>query len=317
MKSSGIGGQAVIEGVMMKNGDRYAVSVRKPDGGIETMTETYHSVASRCRLFQIPFIRGTFNFIDSMILGMRTLNYSASFYDEGEDDDADVSEDEAVRKKKREDAYMAVTMIFSVILAVAIFMLLPTWLAGLIRQYVLPGMSDSYFVLAAVEGVIRIAIFIGYVWAISLMPDVRRVYMYHGAEHKSINCIEHGYPLTVENVRASSKEHKRCGTSFLLLVVVVSVFVFMFVRTETLLSRFLMRIVLLPVIAGISYEFLRLAGSSENPVVNALSRPGLLLQKLTTREPDDEMIEVAIASVDAVYDWRAYLRENYPDALRE
>ncbi len=311
MKSSGIGGQALIEGVMMKNGDEYAVAVRKPNGEIEVTTNHYNSVASRCALFRVPFIRGIFNFVDSLILGMRTLNYSASFYDEEEEE---LSEDEKAAQQKHDDAVMGVTMVISVVLAVAIFMLLPTWVAGLIRSWILPG-SDNYLFLAIVEGILRIAIFIAYVGGISIMPDIRRVYMYHGAEHKSINCVEHGLPLTVENVRKSSKEHKRCGTSFMLFVVVVSVIVLMFVRTNTLWLRFVTRILLLPVIAGISYEFLRLAGRSDNPVVNLLSKPGLLLQRLTTREPDDSMIEVGIASVEAVFDWRAYLKENFPDVV--
>ena len=187
-----------------------------------------------------------------------------------------------------------------------IFMLLPAWLSGLLRGWLFPKAQVSYLAIAALEGLIRILIFIAYVASISLMPDIRRVYMYHGAEHKSINCIEHGLPLTVENVRKSSKEHKRCGTSFLLFVIVISTVVVMFVRTETVWLRMLSRILLLPVVTGLSYEFLRLAGRSDSFVINLLSRPGLWLQGLTTREPDDDMIEVAIASVEAVFDWRAY-----------
>ncbi|MCI8401403.1 MAG: DUF1385 domain-containing protein [Lachnospiraceae bacterium] len=307
MKSSGIGGQAVIEGVMMKNGREYAVAVRKPDGEIEIRKEEYEGITGKCALFRVPFIRGIFNFIESMSLGMKILNYSASFYEEEEKQ----SEEEAGRQKKKEEAVMAVTMVFSVVLAIGIFMLLPTFLAGLVRGWLFPAGYDNYFVIAAIEGVIRIAIFIAYVAGISVMEDIRRVFMYHGAEHKSINCIEHGLPLTVENVRKSSKEHKRCGTSFLLFVVVISTVVVMFVHTDTLWLRMLSRILLLPVITGLSYEFLKLAGRSDSPVINGLSRPGLWLQGLTTREPDDDMIRVAIASVEAVFDWRAYLQENF------
>lgn len=313
MKSSGIGGQAVMEGVMMKNGKEYAVAVRRPDGEIEVKKDRYEGITSRCALFRVPFIRGIFNFIESMSLGMTTLNYSASFYEEEEDEE--ITDEEKAGRKKKDDAIMAMTMVFAVVLAVGIFMLLPTWLAGLLIKWVIPGAAGNYTAIAAIEGVIRIAIFIAYVAGISFMQDIRRVFMYHGAEHKSINCIEHGLPLTVENVRKSSKEHKRCGTSFLLFVVVISTVVVMFVHTDTLWLRLISRILLLPVITGLSYEFLRLAGSSDSPIVNALSRPGLWLQGLTTREPDDDMIEVAIASVEAVFDWRAYLKENFPDTV--
>ena len=314
MKSSGIGGQAVIEGVMMKNGREYAVAVRKPDGEIEIKKEHYEGITSKCALFRVPFVRGIFNFIESMSLGMGILNYSASFYEEEEDPGKAQSEEEKARQKKKDDALMAVTMALSLALAVGIFMLLPTWVAGLLRGWLFPQAGESYLAVAALEGAIRIVIFIAYVAGISFMKDIRRVFMYHGAEHKSINCIEHGLPLTVENVRKSSKEHKRCGTSFLLIVVVISTVVVMFVRTDTVWLRMASRILLLPVITGLSYEFLRLAGRSDSALVNLLSRPGLWLQGLTTREPDDSMIEVAIASVEAVFDWRAYLRENFPGA---
>ncbi len=309
MKSSGIGGQAVIEGVMMKNGREYAVAVRKPDGEIEIKKDCYEGITSKCALFRVPFVRGIFNFIESLSLGMGILNYSASFYEEEE---KELSEEEQARQKKKEDFIMSVTMAFSLALAVGIFMLLPTWIAGFLRGFLSPQGTENYLAVAALEGVIRIAIFIAYVAGISLMKDIRRVFMYHGAEHKSINCIEHGLPLTVENVRKSSKEHKRCGTSFLLIVIVISTVVVMFVHTDTIWLRMLSRILLLPVITGLSYEFLKLAGRSDSPIVDLLSRPGLWLQGLTTREPDDDMIEVAIASVEAVFDWREYLRENFP-----
>ena len=298
----------------MKNGEKYAVAVRKPDGEIEIKKDTYRGITTKCALFRVPFIRGIFNFIESLSLGMNILNYSASFYEEEEEKEkaAQITEKELARQKKKEDLVMSVTMVFALVLAVGIFMLLPTWIAGFFRRWI-----SGYLGIAVLEGVIRIAIFVGYVAAISLMQDIRRVYMYHGAEHKCINCIEHGLPLTVENVRKSSKEHKRCGTSFLLFVIVISTVVVMFVHTDTVWLRMVSRILLLPVVTGISYEFLKLAGRSDSPVINALSRPGLWLQGLTTREPDDEMIEVGIASVEAVFDWRAYLRENFPESELE
>ncbi|MCR5421324.1 MAG: DUF1385 domain-containing protein [Lachnospiraceae bacterium] len=298
---SGIGGQAVLEGIMMKNRDKYSVAVRLPNGEINVAMEEYESFAPFEGLNNIPFVRGIFNFIDSLILGTRTLNYSASFYEE---DDID-------RKKKDgpgvgEKIISAVTVIVSLIFAVGLFMLLPYFISQFVRRWIL---SDT--VIAVVEGVVRIVIFVLYLVLISCMKDIKRVFMYHGAEHKCINCIEHGLPLTIENVAMSSRQHKRCGTSFLFFVVFVSVVLFVFIRVDDPVMRVVVRILLLPVIAGISYEIIRLAGRSDNVIIRFLSAPGLMLQKLTTREPDDEMIEVAIVAVDAVFDWRGYLNEEF------
>ena len=306
MKSSNIGGQAVLEGVMMKNKDTYAVAVRKPDGEIEVKKDTYRSITGNWKkLTQIPFIRGVFNFIDSMILGMSTLTWSASFFEDEEAEEVK-TEEEAKKAKKQEDLMMAGTMVLSFAMAIGIFMILPYFLSGLLKKWV-----PSYTIRLIFEGIIRIAIFVAYVAGISLMKDIKRLYQYHGAEHKCINCIESGLPLTVENVRKSSKEHKRCGTSFMLFVMIVGIVLLFFVRAESVLMRVLVRIALLPVIAGISYELIKWAGRSENPIVNILSKPGLMLQGLTTKEPDDSMIEVGIQSVEAVFDWKAYLKENF------
>ena len=306
MKSSNIGGQAVLEGVMMKNKDTYAVAVRKPDGEIEVKKDTYQSITGKWKkLTQIPFIRGVFNFIDSMILGMSTLTWSASFFEDEEAEEIK-TEEEVGKAKKQEDLMMAGTMVLSCAMAIGIFMILPYFLSGLLKKWV-----PSYTVRLIFEGIIRIAIFVAYVAAISLMKDIKRLYQYHGAEHKCINCIESGLPLTVENVRKSSKEHKRCGTSFMLFVMIVGIVLLFFVRVESVLMRVLVRIALLPVIAGISYELIKWAGCSENPIVTVLSKPGLMLQRLTTKEPDDSMIEVGIQSVEAVFDWKAYLKENF------
>lgn len=306
MKSSNIGGQAVLEGVMMKNKDTYAVAVRKPDGEIEVKKDIYRSITGNWKkLTQIPFIRGVFNFIDSMILGMSTLTWSASFFEDEEAEEVETEED-AKKAKKQEDLMMAGTMVLSFAMAIGIFMILPYFLSGLLKKWV-----PSYTMRLIFEGIIRIAIFVAYVAGISLMKDIKRLYQYHGAEHKCINCIESGLPLTVENVRKSSKEHKRCGTSFMLFVMIVGIVLLFFVRVESVLMRVLVRIALLPVIAGISYELIKWAGRSENPIVNILSKPGLMLQRLTTKEPDDSMIEVGIQSVEAVFDWKAYLKENF------
>ncbi|WP_349944892.1 DUF1385 domain-containing protein [Lacrimispora sp. BS-2] len=311
MKYSGIGGQAVIEGVMMKNGDEYATAVRKPDGTIEVKKDTYVSMGEKVKLFSLPFIRGIFSFVDSMVLGMRALTFSASFFEDDEENMEPSGFEKLLERlfgEKMEKALMSMIMVFSVVMAILIFMVLPMFLANIFKNYI-----KSQTVMAILEGVIRIGIFIAYIGLVSRMEDIRRTFMYHGAEHKCINCLEHGLPLTVDNVRSSSKEHKRCGTSFLLIVMIISILFFIVVRVETLPLRVLSRIVLIPVIAGVSYEFLRLAGRSDSKLVDLLSRPGMWMQGLTTKEPDDDMIQVGIASVEAVFDWRAFLNKNFPE----
>lgn len=306
-KYSGIGGQAVLEGVMMKNKEQYAVAVRKPDGEIEVEVEHYNGIMHGSRIMKIPFVRGIFQFVDSLILGMHSLNFSASFY---EDEEAkETAADKAfnkIFKDKAEKVFSGLVMVFSLAIAIGIFMVLPYFVISRFEEYI---RSESF--LAILEGVLRILIFVGYVLAISLMKDIRRVYMYHGAEHKCINCIEKGAPLTVREVMRCSKQHRRCGTSFLLFVMFVSVILFFFIRVENPVYRVLIRIALIPVIAGISYEIIRLAGKSNNIFVRMISAPGMWLQRLTTREPDESMVEVAIAAVEAVFDWKAYIFETF------
>ena len=311
MKSSNIGGQAVLEGIMMRHGDDYAVAVRKPDGEIFVQKEEYHSVIKWKVLTKIPFIRGVFNFIDSMVLGIKTLMFSAEFYEDEEEvkSEKELTEEEIAKKEKQEKWTMNATVAISVVIAVAVFMVLPYFLSSLLKP-----LMPSYHLRTLVEGFVRIGIFILYIALISRMDDIQRTFMYHGAEHKCINCIEHGLPLTVDNVRISSRQHKRCGTSFLFFVLAISIILLMLIQVESPLMRVIVRIALIPVIAGISYEVLKLAGRSENPIINLLSRPGLAIQKLTTKEPDDSMIEVAIQAVEAVFDWRAYEAENFKTA---
>ena len=311
MKSSNIGGQAVLEGIMMRHGDDYAVAVRKPDGEIFVQKEEYHSVIKWKALTKIPFIRGVFNFIDSMVLGIKTLMFSAEFYEDEEEvkSEKELTEEEIAKKEKQEKWMMNVTVAISVVIAVVVFMVLPYFLSSLLKP-----LMPSYHLRTLVEGFVRIGIFILYIALISRMDDIQRTFMYHGAEHKCINCIEHGLPLTVDNVRISSRQHKRCGTSFLFFVLAISIILLMLIQVESPLMRVIVRIALIPVIAGISYEVLKLAGRSENPIINLLSRPGLAIQKLTTKEPDDSMIEVAIQAVEAVFDWRAYEAENFKTA---
>ena len=306
---SGIGGQAVLEGVMMKNKDRYAVAVRKTAGQIEVMAEDYEGIRGAKKVAEIPFLRGVFNFVDSLVLGMKTLTWSAGFFEEEEGGKEESETDKKIEKAvgdSGEKLVMGATVVFSIVMAVAIFIVLPYFLSLLLSSYV-----RNASLLAIFEGILRILIFVGYVAAISAMKDIRRVYMYHGAEHKCINCIERGRELTVKNVRKSSRLHKRCGTSFLLFVMVVSVVLFMFIRVGNPVLRLLLRLALVPVIAGLSYEIIRLAGRTDNLLVRLISAPGMWLQRLTTREPDDSMIEVAIASVEAVFDWKAYLKETF------
>lgn len=304
---SGIGGQAVLEGVMMKNRDKYAVAVRKPNGEIEVEVEEYKGICGDRKFAKLPFIRGVFAFIDSLVLGMKVTTYSASFYEEEDEKPSKTEEKlEKMLGSKADDIMMTFTVILSVIIAVALFMLLPLFLSDLLGKYI-----RNASVIAMIEGLIRILIFIGYIIGISLMKDIKRLYMYHGAEHKCINCIEKGRPLTVKDVKRSSRLHKRCGTSFLLFVVLVSVVVFFFIRVDNMALKLILRIALVPVIAGISYEIIRLAGRSDNIIVRIISAPGLWMQKLTTKEPDEDMIEVAIASVEAVFDWKAYLKDTF------
>ena len=304
MKSSNIGGQAVLEGIMMKNGPKYAVAVRKTDGDIEVKIEEYKSIIKWKKLTKIPFVRGVFNFVDSLVLGMKTLTYSASFFEE--ETDIELTEEEAIRQQKKEDLIMGITMVVSVVVAMGLFMILPYFISNLFKDFI-----TSRFLRTVLESFVRIGLFVAYILAVSQMKDIQRTFMYHGAEHKCINCIEHGMELNVENVKKSSKQHKRCGTSFLFFVMLVSVIVCFFITAESQLLRVVIRLALLPVIAGISYEIIKLAGSSTNPIIEILSKPGMALQNLTTKEPEDDMIEVAIRAVEEVFDWRAYLEENF------
>ena len=286
MRYSGIGGQAVMEGVMMKNQEKYAVAVRKPDQEIVVETSTYEGLIKNKKIRNMPILRGVFSFIESLVLGMKTLTFSASFFEEEEDEKsgsrkaekragakkpAPTEEEQKKKEKRQENVLMGGTVAISIVLAVAIFMVLPYYISVFFQRFI-----TSQTLLALLEGVIRLTIFIGYVAAISLMPDIKRVYMYHGAEHKCINCIEQGMDLTVENVRKSSRLHKRCGTSFLLIVMLISIVFFLFIRVDNRILQLLLRLVLIPVIAGVSYEFIRLAGRSDHMLVNLFSKPGLL-----------------------------------------
>lgn len=309
-----IGGQAVIEGVMMKNMDRYAVSVRKPNGKIETKVEEGVSFAEKHPLFQLPVFRGMANFLESMVIGMKTLNYSASFYEDEEEQTESRTEQllEKILGEKAEKIIMGIVLVFSLAISIGLFMILPY-----IASEALGKLIRNEYVILFMEGIIRIAIFLGYIVLISRMEDIKRVFMYHGAEHKTINCLEAGVPLTPENVDNFSRLHKRCGTSFIFIVMIISMVFFFFIRVDTIWLRIVLRLLFLPLVAGVSYEFIRLAGSSDHPLVQIFSKPGLALQRLTTKEPDHSMIEVAIASVEGVFDWREYLENLHKGEQKE
>ena len=309
-----IGGQAVIEGVMMQNMDRYAVSVRKPNGKIETKVEECVSFAEKHPLFQLPVFRGMVNFLESMVIGMKTLNYSASFYEDEEEQTESRTEQllEKILGEKAEKIIMGIVLVFSLAISIGLFMILPY-----IASEALGKLIRNEYVILFMEGIIRIAIFLGYIVLISRMEDIKRVFMYHGAEHKTINCLEAGVPLTPENVDNFSRLHKRCGTSFIFIVMIISMVFFFFIRVDTIWLRIVLRLLFLPLVAGVSYEFIRLAGSSDHPLVQIFSKPGLALQRLTTKEPDHSMIEVAIASVEGVFDWREYLENLHKGEQKE
>ena len=312
MKPSGIGGQAVIEGIMMRNKNKYSIAVRKPDNEIEVVVKESRDLTEKHQWLNFPIIRGIVSFVDSLVIGISTINYSASFYDDpAEQEKTKIDEvGKNILKDKFESVLMAVTVILSIFFAIGLFMVLPYLAARLVSKYII-----SKTLLNFIEGVVRLLIFVIYILLISMMKDIKRTFMYHGAEHKCINCIENGARLTPENVKNSSRYHKRCGTSFLFFVMFISIVFFIFIRVDNTALQILIRILLIPVIAGVSYEVIRWAGKNDNAFVRVLSKPGMWFQKLTTREPDMDMIEVAIRAVEEVFDWEAFLKEYYQTSL--
>ncbi|WP_022747626.1 DUF1385 domain-containing protein [Lachnobacterium bovis] len=305
MKYSGVGGQAVMEGVMMRNKDHYAVAVRKPDNEIEIKVSEYEGIIKNKKIRKIPIIRGIISFVESLYLGMSTLMYSASFFEEDNNKKNKDVKEAKCEESKQETIMIALTVATSILLAVGLFFVLPYFVSMLFEKYI-----KSKVLVAFLEGMVRLVIFLLYISLISFTPDIKRVYMYHGAEHKCINCIEHGYELTVENVRKSSKHHKRCGTSFLILVLMISIIFFMFIQFDSHIVKLLIRLVCIPLIAGVSFEVIQLAGKKDNKFIDIISAPGLWMQRITTKEPDDDMIEVGIASVEAVFDWSKWQKEQ-------
>jgi len=315
MKKVSVGGQAVLEGVMMKGPDAYALAVRKPDNEIAIKVTDYKSLGERYKILTIPILRGIVNFLESLYIGMKTLMDSSEYLEDEEvaaasgDKKNEIKEEKKSDDKKPEEkksgsdtGYLIGTLVVSLAMAIGIFMILPAFVANLFYHF-----TESAIIVNLIEGILRLVIFLGYVYVISFMKDINRTYMYHGAEHKTINCMEAGDDLTVENVQKHTRFHRRCGTSFVFIVMFISILVFMFVKTDTLWLRLVSRVLLVPVIAGISYEFIRYAGKHDNVISRALSAPGLWVQRLTTREPEDSMVEVAIKSVEGVIDWHEYV----------
>ncbi len=316
MKPSNIGGQAVMEGIMMRHKDKYAISVRRPDKEIELKVEDYRCIFGNAKFLKWPIIRGAVSFVDSLVVGTKCLMYSAEIVGDEEDEeeaaaDAALSEEERAAKKAKEDKQfqwlLYVTVAISIVFSIGLFMLLPYVLASLLRK---AGASEV--IVTIVEAFVKLALFMGYMLLISRMKDIQRTFMYHGAEHKCINCVEHGLPLTVDNVMGSSRRHKRCGTSFLFLVMLVSIFLhFIFVLVPGYWVRLFGRLLMVPVVSGVSFEIIQWAGRTDTRFADIMSKPGLAMQKFTTREPTPDMVEVAIKAVEAVFDWRAYLKEEF------
>jgi uncharacterized protein YqhQ len=305
MKYANIGGQAVMEGVMMRHKNRYAVAVRKTDHEIEVMSDEHMSYGERFHVSGIPIVRGVFAFVDSLALGMKTLTWSAAFFEDEDEEKEEVSQE---KKEASEKVFMGATVALSLVLSIGLFMVLPFFISNLFRR-----LTTSSLALGIIEGLVRVAIFVGYIVLISRMNDIQRLFMYHGAEHKTINCIEHGEELTPENAAKYSRFHKRCGTSFLFIVMFVSILFFLLFfqifPIENFLLKVICRILMVPVIAGVSYEIIQWAGRHDSGLVCLVSKPGFWMQKFTTKEPDLEMLEVAIASIEAIYDWREFQKE--------
>lgn len=296
MKRTDIGGQAILEGVMMRGKRMYAVAVRKPNKDIVVDKKKVKSSQDRPSFLKLPIIRGSVALIDSLVIGMKSITFSASFFDTEEEEPSKM--DKYLENKfgdKLNDIMISISVVIAVLMAVGLFMVLPTWISSFFNRLI-PGS----WALGIVEGLVRILIFILYLVLITRMNDIKRVFQYHGAEHKTINCFEHEQELTVENVKNHSRFHKRCGTSFLLIVMIVSMVVFMFVKVKSVPLRILSRVILFPIVAGISYELIKWAGKSDSKFVQWISAPGMCLQRLTTAEPDDSMIEVAIAAMKGV-----------------
>lgn len=297
MKPKSVGGQALIEGVMMKGPDKIAMAVRKSDGEIVVKKEPVGKI-EKSTFYKIPILRGIIAFIGSMVIGVRAITYSAEVFEDIDSDEEKSKFEMWLEEKfgdKSDDIITYLSVAFALAMSIIIFMFLPTFLINFLKN-----VFNNQIVLSGFEGILKISMFIGYIIIISRIKEIKRVFQYHGAEHKVIYCYESGKPLTVENAREFTTLHPRCGTSFLLIVMVLSISVFSFLSWNSLIQRVAMKLLLLPLIAGISYELIKIAGKSKSKLVCAISYPGLMLQKLTTNEPDDKQLEVAIVALESV-----------------
>lgn len=293
---------------MMKSGNKYATAVRDANEQIRIDVKEHKSILDKFKFLKIPFVRGIFAFYDAMLIGSASLNFASSVLVDGVEEEKTKLDKflENIFGSKAEKIVMNIFMIFSVIFALFIFLFLPLQVGNLVRI-----VSQNYYIASIFEGIFRLVIFIVYILLISQTKDIKRTFMYHGAEHKCINCLENGYELNVENVMKASSKHKRCGTSFIVIVMLISISFFMFIRVDNVFLKLGTRLLLIPVIAGISYEILSLAGRVDNKLIDVLSFPGLCMQTLTVKEPDEKMVEVAIAATEQVFDWKKYLKDNF------
>lgn len=307
-----VGGQALIEGIMMRNKEKICVSVRRKDGSI---TDTFLDVKPVNKMIaKIPLVRGLVSFASSMKIGMQALEISADFMAKDEEifeeQNKEGKKETSAEKKESalEKIFYPIIVAISFIVSIVLFVCLPAGLSLVLKYF-----TDNRLIISIFEGILRIVIFIGYVKSISLMPDIKRTFEYHGAEHKCLNCIEHGLDLNVENVMKSSKEHKRCGTSFLVYIMLVSIIIFSLLPQVGIVQRMLLRLLIIPLIAGLSYELLMLLGKCDNALVNILIQPGLWMQNLTTYEPDEKICEVAIESIENVFDWKGWQQKTFKE----
>ncbi len=296
-KKTTVGGQAVIEGVMMRGTKGLATAVRLPNGSIEVKKESSESLTKKNKFLGFPIIRGFISLIESLIIGIKSLEYSASFFEDDEEESESKFDKwfEKVFKEKGNSVLMGISLVFSIAFSTLLFFILPTALTSLVKK----AITSNVVVLNIIEGIIRVIIFISYIFIVGKLEDIKRVYQYHGAEHKTIFCYESGIDLTPENAKKFGRLHPRCGTNFLFLVMVISIIIFSFTGWQSIGQRVISRVLLLPVVSGVTYEVIKWLGKSDSKISKIIAWPGLLLQKITTQEPDESMLEVAITSLKA------------------
>ena len=296
-KKTTVGGQADIEGVMRRGSKGLATAVRLPNGSIEVKKESSESLTKKNKFFGFPIIRGFISLIESLIIGIKSLEYSASFFEDDEEESESKFDKwfDKVFKEKGNSVLMGISLVLSLAFSILLFFILPTALTSLVKKTI----TSNVVVLNIIEGIIRVIIFISYIFIVGKLEDIKRVYQYHGAEHKTIFCYESGINLTPENAKKFGRLHPRCGTNFLFLVMVISIIIFSFTGWQSIGQRVISRVLLIPVVSGVTYEVIKWLGKSDSKISKIIAWPGLLLQKITTQEPDESMLEVAITSLKA------------------